>query len=182
MGVDGKPVRGTGECGCCDRGEGGKNVIAEQAETKIYRFQDFPGETQEEKDEAMNKRVAAASGDLFCAQCDAEAATCSSCSEGSRLTERGECVRCREAMSHCQTCATGADNQCEKCYKNVAELDDKGHCTNCVAPWVPETVDGATKCQCPHHINVKGGMKCQKCGDLIPGCRVCEQTDDPARG
>lgn len=130
----------------------------------------------------MNKAVAAASGDLFCAQCDAEAKTCNSCSEGSRLTEQGECVRCREAMSHCQTCATGADNQCQKCYKNVAELDDKGHCTNCIEPWVPETVDGRTKCQCPHHINVKAGMKCQKCGDLIPGCRVCEQTDDPARG
>lgn len=51
MGVDGKPIRGSGVCGCCDRGEKGKNIIADQKDNKIYRFQDFPGETQEEKDE-----------------------------------------------------------------------------------------------------------------------------------
>ena len=134
----------------------------------------------------MNRAIAAETGDVYCAKCDGGTGQCSACSEGSRLLN-GECVRCREDMHHCHSCdsklSQNGESRCKECYKNVAELDSSGKCTKCIAPWQPvTTADGSQKCQCNAHINVKAGMKCQTCADLIPGCVECQQTDYPARG
>ena len=133
--------------------------------------------TPSDKDEEMNRAMAAQTGSVYCAKCGGKGSdrgTCSECSDGSRLLN-GLCVPCREDMHHCRKCDAKNKDKCDKCYTNVADMDADGKCTKCKGLWYRnQEADGSVKCKCDEHINVRAGFTCETCGKLIPGCLRCE--------
>lgn len=101
---------------------------------------------------------------------------CEKCKEGYRL-QNGECVACDESLHHCKSCSS--PNTCDECEYQIAMLGNDGKCSVCREEnnWTKDYNTG--RCKCDHFVNLLDDNKCQKCEELIPGCKKCEQTDSP---
>ena len=101
---------------------------------------------------------------------------CITCTDGTRL-QSGQCIPCLDSLHHCKRC--GNAEICDVCDSNIAKLDVNGQCKVCILGWKPATDTTEKNCQCDDFVDVLGGNKCSKCYDLIPGCDVCEQVEQP---